>query len=56
MKKLIIITIAFINSISFSQTGTDCSTAILVSSSGCSAAAAYTNAGITGTLSPLSSQ
>jgi len=32
--------------------GTDCSTAILVSSNGCSATTAYTNAGITGNVIP----
>ena len=32
--------------------GDDCSTAIAVSSNGCSAATAYDNTGITGTLAP----
>lgn len=36
----------------YSQTGADCATAITVSSSGCSAATAYNNTGITGTISP----
>lgn len=38
----------------FAAPGDDCSTAIAVSSNGCSSATAYDNTGITGTLAPPS--
>ena len=46
MKKLLAIIISFLSYFTFAQTGADCSSAILVSSSGCSAATAYNNTGI----------
>jgi len=52
MKKFLLGLILLINFLAISQTGTDCSTSILVSSTGCSAVGEYTNAGIAGTISP----
>jgi len=55
MKKTTILSLLFFVLTSFklfSAAGDDCSTAILVSANGCSAAGAYNNTGIAGTLSP----
>jgi gliding motility-associated-like protein len=53
MKSLITIFLLSILSITaFAAPGDDCSTSILVSSNGCSAAGAYNNTGIIGTLAP----
>lgn len=53
MKKHIYTLVFFLYSLMLSAApGDDCSTAILVSSNGCSAVGAYNNTGIVGTLSP----
>jgi gliding motility-associated-like protein len=52
MKQITILFAFFISLMSIGQTGTDCSTSILVPSTGCSAVGAYTNAGIAGTILP----
>ncbi|MBI3520727.1 MAG: gliding motility-associated C-terminal domain-containing protein [Bacteroidetes bacterium] len=55
MKNIINLFLAlFISLSTFAAPGDDCSTAILVSSNGCSAAGAYNNTGIVGTLAPPS--
>lgn len=48
----ILFTISYLSG--FAAPGDDCSTAIAVSSNGCSAATAFDNTGITGTLAPPS--
>lgn len=53
MKNIITFIFAiFFSYSSYSAAGDDCSTAILVSANGCSAAGAYNNTGIAGTLTP----
>ena len=50
MKKFFALLLILKSITTFAAAGDDCSTAILVSSNGCSAAGAYNNAGIAGTL------
>jgi hypothetical protein len=52
MKKLFTLFFVLSSAYIFAAPGDDCTTAITVSSSGCSAAGAYNNTGTTGTLTP----
>ena len=52
MKITLLFSAFLISCFAFSAPGDDCSTAILVSSNGCSATTAYTNTGITGNVIP----
>ena len=54
MKKILTLIFVLLTRYLIAQTGADCTTAILVSSSGCSGATAYNNTGVTGTLTPPS--